>query len=74
VLAVDGKTLRGARATTGVQAKLVSVYDHAHGLVLAQVSVIDGDEIAAFTAALDRLSDAKIHPVTADGSGLRVTV
>jgi predicted transposase YbfD/YdcC len=66
VLAVDGKTLRGARDTTGVQAKLVSVYDHAHGLVLAQVSVIDGDEIAAFTAALDRLSDLAGAVVTAD--------
>ena len=31
VLAVDGKTLRGAR---GGQAKLVCVYDHAHQLVL----------------------------------------
>ena len=34
VLAVDGKTLRGSRAPTGVQTKLVSVYDHASGLVL----------------------------------------
>ena len=31
VLAVDGKTLRGARAAGGAQTKLVCVYDHAHG-------------------------------------------
>src|SRR5918998_40621 len=45
VLAVDGKTLRGSRAPTGVQTKLVSVYDHASGLVLTQAAVADGDEI-----------------------------
>src|SRR4051794_24780371 len=40
VLAVDGKTLRGARDTTGAQAKLISVYDHTQGLVLAQAAVV----------------------------------
>ena len=30
VLAVDGKSLRGARGSDGRQAKLVCVYDHAH--------------------------------------------
>ncbi len=30
VLAVDGKTLRGARGPEGWQAKLVCVYDHVH--------------------------------------------
>jgi predicted transposase YbfD/YdcC len=66
VLAVDGKTLRGSRAATGGQTKLVSVYDHASGLVLTQAAVADGDEIAAFTAALACLSDLAGALVTAD--------
>src|SRR4051794_7319812 len=66
VLAVDGKTLRGSRAATGVQTKLVSVYDHDSGLVLTQAAVADGDEVAAFTVALDCLPDLAGHLVTAD--------
>ncbi len=66
VLAVDGKTLRGSRAATGAQTKLVSVYDHASGLVLTQAAVTDGDEIAAFTTALGCLSDLAGCLVTAD--------
>jgi Transposase DDE domain len=66
VLAVDGKTLRGSRAATGEQTKLVSVYDHASGLVLTQAAVADGDEIAAFTVALACLSDLAGALVTAD--------
>jgi predicted transposase YbfD/YdcC len=66
VLAVDGKTLRGSRAPTGAQTKLVSVYDHASGLVLTQTAVADGDEIAAFTTALGCLSDLAGCLVTAD--------
>src|SRR5688572_28958779 len=66
VLAVDGKTLRGSRAATGGQTKLVSVYDHASGLVLTQAAVADGDEIAAFTVALACLSDLAGALVTAD--------
>ena len=42
VLAVDGKTLRGARNQTGSQAKLVAVYDHLDQLVLTQIGVADG--------------------------------
>jgi len=66
VLAVDGKTLRGSRAPTGVPTKLVSVYDHASGLVLTQAAVADGDEIAAFTTALSCLSDLAGCLITAD--------
>ena len=55
VLAADGKTLRGARQPDGSQTKLVSVYDHAHCLILIQTPVIGGDEIAAFTTALAAL-------------------
>jgi predicted transposase YbfD/YdcC len=66
VLAVDGKTLRGSRAPTGGQTKLVGVYDHASGLVLTQAAVADGDEIAAFTTALSCLSDLTECLITAD--------
>jgi predicted transposase YbfD/YdcC len=66
VLAVDGKTLRGARGSEGRQAKLVCVYDHAHRLVLTQTGVVDGDEIAAFTAALSTLPDLHEVLITAD--------
>jgi predicted transposase YbfD/YdcC len=66
VLAVDGKTLRGSRTPTGAQTKLVSVYDHASGLVLAQAAVADGDEVAAFTTALSCLSNLAGCLVTAD--------
>jgi predicted transposase YbfD/YdcC len=66
VLAVDGKTLRGARRPDGCQAKLLSIYEHGHRLVLAQVGVVDGDEIAAFTIALSRVGDLRGVLVTAD--------
>src|SRR3954462_11667986 len=52
VLAVDGKTLRGSRDGHGQQTRLVSVYDHAHQLVLTQAPVAGGDELAAFNVAL----------------------
>jgi predicted transposase YbfD/YdcC len=66
VLAVDGKTLRGARGGDGRQTKLVCVYDQAQRLVLTQTGVVDGDEIAAFTAALSTLPDLHEVLVTAD--------
>jgi predicted transposase YbfD/YdcC len=66
VLAVDGKTLRGSRAATGVQTKLVSVYDHTSGLVLTQTAVADGDEVAAFTVVLGCLPDLAGCLITAD--------
>jgi len=66
VVAVDGKTLRGAKGAGGQQTKLVCVYDHAHQLVLTQTAVAAGDEIAAFTAALATLPDLTNVLVTAD--------
>lgn len=66
LLAVDGKTLRGARRPDGAQAKLISVYEHGHRLVLAQVGVVDGDEIAAFATALATLPDLGGVVVTGD--------
>ncbi len=66
VLAFDGKTLRGARIGDGGQAKLVAVFDHTHGLVLAQAEVSGGDELAAFIPTLDSLPDLHHVVVTAD--------
>jgi predicted transposase YbfD/YdcC len=66
VLAADGKTLRGTRASDGAQVKVFGVYDHAHQLVLTQTTVAEGDEIAAFTAALATLPDLHEVVVTAD--------
>src|SRR3954466_8984421 len=53
LLAVDGKSLRGARRPDGQQTKLLAVIDHAQRLVLTQTEVVDGNEIAASVTALD---------------------
>jgi predicted transposase YbfD/YdcC len=66
VVAVDGKTLRGARQSDATQTKLVCVYDHAFQLVLTQAAVAGGDEIGAFTTVLDTLPDLTGTLVTAD--------
>jgi predicted transposase YbfD/YdcC len=66
VWAADGKTLRGARGPDGAQAKVFGVYDQASALVLTQVPVVDGDEIAAFTTALATLPDLHDVVLTAD--------
>jgi predicted transposase YbfD/YdcC len=66
VLAVDGKTLRGARDKHGEQTKLVAVLDHAERLALAQVKVVGGDELAAFVPMLDSVADLRGSVVTAD--------
>jgi predicted transposase YbfD/YdcC len=66
VLAVDGKTLRGARGPGGAQAKLLSVIDHRRGLVLTQTEVLGGNEIAALVTALDTLPHLRGWLVTAD--------
>jgi predicted transposase YbfD/YdcC len=66
VLAVDGKTLRGARDERGDQTKLLAVFDHAEHLVLSQVEVVGGDELAAFVPVLDTVADLREVVVTAD--------
>jgi predicted transposase YbfD/YdcC len=66
VVAVDGKTLRGARDGHGGHTKLVAVFNHADNLVLSQAEVADGDELAAFPATLDTLPDLRGIVVTAD--------
>jgi predicted transposase YbfD/YdcC len=54
VIAVDGKTLRGARRADGTQVHLLSALDTSTGVVLAQVTVsAKSNEIPAFTPLLD---------------------
>jgi hypothetical protein len=54
VIAIDGKTLRGARRTAGGQVHLLSALDTSTGIVLAQVTVAaKSNEIPAFTPLLD---------------------
>src|SRR3954452_3124547 len=52
----------------GQPTKLVSVYDHAHQLVLTQAPVVAGDELAAFSVALNTLPELGDVLITADAS------
>jgi predicted transposase YbfD/YdcC len=56
VVAVDGKTARGARADDGTQVHLLAAFEPATGVVLGQTQV-DGktNEITAFAPLLDRI-------------------
>jgi len=67
VLAVDGKTVRGARTGDGMAPHLLACLDHATGVVLAQAAV-DGktNEITMFTALLGQAGDLDGVLVTAD--------
>lgn len=54
VIAVDGKTLRGARLGSGRQVHLLSALDTTTGIVIAQVTVdTKSDEITSFAPLLD---------------------
>jgi predicted transposase YbfD/YdcC len=54
VIAVDGKTLRGARLSDGRQVHLLSALDTTTGLVIAQVTVdTKSNEITSFAPLLD---------------------
>jgi predicted transposase YbfD/YdcC len=54
VVAIDGKTLRGARRSDGRQVHLLSALDTSTGIVLAQVTVdAKSNEIPAFAPLLD---------------------
>lgn len=56
VIAVDGKTLRGARRRDGGQVHLLSALDTSTGIVLAQVTVdAKSNEIPAFAPLLDAI-------------------
>jgi hypothetical protein len=65
-LAVDGKTLRGARTDAGGQTKLLAGFDHTDGLVLSRAQVLDGDELATFAVVLDTLPDLREVVIIAD--------
>jgi predicted transposase YbfD/YdcC len=56
VVAVDGKTARGARTEDGTQVHLLAAFDPTSGVVLGQTQV-DGksNEITAFAPLLDRI-------------------
>jgi predicted transposase YbfD/YdcC len=54
VIAVDGKTVRGARRADGRQVHLLSALDTSTGIILAQVTVAaKSNEIPAFTPLLN---------------------
>ncbi|MEQ4302017.1 ISAs1 family transposase [Plantactinospora sp. B6F1] len=54
VIAIDGKTLRGARRADGSQVHLLSALDTNTGIILAQVTVsAKSNEIPAFAPLLD---------------------
>ena len=57
VVAVDGKTARGARTDDGAQVHLLAAFDTASGVVLGQTQV-DGksNELTAFAPLLDRIA------------------
>ena len=56
VIAIDGKTMRGARRTDGTRVHLLSGLDTSTGIVLAQVTVkAKSNEIPAFTPLLEAI-------------------
>ena len=67
VLAVDGKTVRGARAGDGTAPHLLACLDHGSGTVLAQLEVgAKTNEITRFAGLLGRPGDLTGVLVTAD--------
>lgn len=57
VIAVDGKTLRGAHRDDGTQVHLLSAVDTSTGIVLAQITIqAKSNEIPAFTPLLDAVA------------------
>src|SRR2546429_1828045 len=67
VLAVDGKTVRGAHTSDGMAPHLLACLDHGTGVVLGQVQVgAKTNEITMFTALLDQSGDLSGVLVTAD--------
>ena len=67
VLAVDGKTVRGARAGDGTAPHLLACLDHGSGTVLAQLEVgAKTNEITRFAGLLGQAGDLTGVLVTAD--------
>jgi hypothetical protein len=68
VVAIDGKSARGARGSDGRAVHLLAAFEQASGVVLGQ-SVVDGktNEITAFAPLLDRI-DITGAIITADAA------
>jgi predicted transposase YbfD/YdcC len=67
VVAVDGKTVRGARTGDGTAPHLLACLDHGTGVVLAQAAVgSKTNEISVFTTVLGQAGDLDGVLVTAD--------
>ena len=66
VIAIDGKSARGARGPDGRAVHLLAAFDHHSGVVLGQ-AVVDGktNEVTAFAPLLDRI-DLTDAIITAD--------
>jgi predicted transposase YbfD/YdcC len=66
-MAVDGKTLRGARTSQDLAPHLLACLDHGSGVVCAQIAV-DGktNEITMFAGLLDQITDLHGAVITAD--------
>ncbi len=65
-IAVDGKTVRGARQRDGQAVHLFAALDHSSGIVLGQTEVdVKTNEITAFAPLLDRI-DITNAVITAD--------
>jgi hypothetical protein len=73
MIAVDGKTARGARTDDRTQVHLLAAFDHDSGVVLGQTQV-DGrsNEITAFAPLLDRINLTDVL-LTADALHTRCT-
>ncbi|MCA1836850.1 MAG: ISAs1 family transposase [Actinobacteria bacterium] len=66
VIAVDGKTARGARRVDGPATHLLAAFDHTSGVVLGQTEVNGkSNEITAFGPLLDRIDLTDVL-ITAD--------
>jgi predicted transposase YbfD/YdcC len=62
VIAIDGKTVRGARTTSASAPHLVAALDHAAGVVLGQLAVADkSNEIPAVRDLLARFDPVDLH-------------
>lgn len=69
VIAIDGKTVRGARTTTGAAPHLIAALDHATGVVMGQNAVeAKSNEIPAVRDLLTGLDPDDLHGclITAD--------
>jgi predicted transposase YbfD/YdcC len=62
VIAIDGKTIRGARTPTTTAPHLVAALDHTAGVVLGQIAVADkSNEIPAVRDLLAGFDPAEVH-------------